>query len=53
MDCLKPSKIYMFNYLLQLIDFLDVKDYPILGYVDPKVLTELHVHLWTCAIDYR
>ncbi|XP_052273890.1 autophagy-related protein 2 homolog A-like isoform X2 [Dreissena polymorpha] len=37
----------------QLMEFLDVKDYPILGYVDPKVLTELHVHLWTCAIDYR
>ncbi|XP_052770169.1 autophagy-related protein 2 homolog B-like [Mya arenaria] len=37
----------------QLLQFLDVKDYPILGYVDPKVLTELHVHLWTCAIDYR
>ena len=38
---------------LQIIEFLDVKDYPILGYVDPKVITELHVHLWNCAIDYR
>ncbi|XP_060574248.1 autophagy-related protein 2 homolog B-like, partial [Ruditapes philippinarum] len=41
------------NVFVQMMDFLDVKDYPILGYVDPKVLTELHVHLWTCAIDYR
>lgn len=41
------------NIFSQLIQFLDVKDYPILGYVDPKVLTELHVHLWNCAIDYR
>ncbi|XP_045166071.2 autophagy-related protein 2 homolog A-like [Mercenaria mercenaria] len=41
------------SVFIQMMDFLDVKDYPILGYMDPKVLTELHVHLWTCAIDYR
>ena len=22
-------------------------------YTAPKVLTELHVHLWKCAVDYR
>ena len=38
---------------LQMMNFLDVKDYDILGYVTPKILTELHVHLWDCAVDYR
>lgn len=37
----------------QLIDCLDVADYPVPGYVPPGVLTELHLHLWDCAIDYR
>ncbi|KAK3609284.1 hypothetical protein CHS0354_037995 [Potamilus streckersoni] len=41
------------NFFSQLIDFLDVKDYPVLGYMEPKVLTDFHVHLKDCAIDYR
>ena len=35
------------------MDFMDVKDYSILGYAFPTVVTTLHVHLWGCAIDYR
>ncbi|KAL3873570.1 hypothetical protein ACJMK2_036667 [Sinanodonta woodiana] len=41
------------SFFSQLIDFIDVKDYPVLGYMEPKVITEFHVHLWNCAIDYR
>lgn len=41
------------SWIFQIMDYLDVKDYDILGYVLPKVLTELHIHLWNCAVDYR
>ncbi|KAM4621735.1 autophagy-related protein 2 homolog A isoform 1-T1 [Polymixia lowei] len=37
----------------QLVDFLDVIDDPILGYTPPAVITVLHTHLATCAVDYR
>ncbi|XP_043931707.1 autophagy-related protein 2 homolog A [Protopterus annectens] len=37
----------------QLIDFLDVIDDPILGYIPPTVITVLHTHLFCCALDYR
>ena len=37
----------------QLMDFMDIKDYPIEGYTLPKSITTLHVHLVECAIDYR
>ncbi|XP_043982946.1 autophagy-related protein 2 homolog A isoform X1 [Gambusia affinis] len=37
----------------QLIDFLDVVDDPILGYTAPAVITILHTHLASCAVDYR
>ncbi|KAJ1106499.1 hypothetical protein NDU88_003900 [Pleurodeles waltl] len=37
----------------QLIDFLDVLDDPILGYIPPTVITVLHTHLISCAVDYR
>uniref|UniRef100_A0A667ZPJ6 Autophagy related 2A n=1 Tax=Myripristis murdjan TaxID=586833 RepID=A0A667ZPJ6_9TELE len=37
----------------QLVDFLDVIDDPILGYTPPAVITILHTHLASCAVDYR
>ncbi|KAG7464450.1 hypothetical protein MATL_G00165720 [Megalops atlanticus] len=37
----------------QLVDFLDVIDEPILGYTPPAVITVLHTHLVSCAVDYR
>ncbi|XP_013385934.1 autophagy-related protein 2 homolog B-like [Lingula anatina] len=37
----------------QILEFLDVKDYPVLGYTLPTIVTELHVYLRGCAIDYR
>ncbi|XP_044125665.1 autophagy-related protein 2 homolog A [Bufo gargarizans] len=37
----------------QIIDFLDVVDDPILGYSAPAVITILHTHLFSCAVDYR
>ncbi|XP_312964.6 autophagy-related protein 2 homolog A [Anopheles gambiae] len=40
-------------WLTQLLDMLDVVDYPVQGYVPLGVVTEMHLHLWDCAIDYR
>ncbi|XP_052619370.1 autophagy-related protein 2 homolog A isoform X1 [Peromyscus californicus insignis] len=37
----------------QLLDFLDVLDDPVLGYLSPTVITILHTHLFSCAVDYR
>lgn len=41
------------TWLTQLLDMFDVEDYPVQGYVPYGVVTELHLHLWDCAIDYR
>lgn len=47
----------MFNtgtsWFTQLTDCLDVADHPVAGYSAPGILTELHLHLWDCAVDYR
>lgn len=40
-------------WLTQLIDMFDVVDYPVEGYTPMGVVTEMHLHLWDCAIDYR
>lgn len=40
-------------WLTQLMDMFDVTDYPIQGYKSTSAITELHLHLWDCAIDYR
>lgn len=37
----------------KLLDFLDVLDDPVLGYLPPTVITILHTHLFSCAVDYR
>lgn len=41
------------SWLLQLINFMSIEDYPILGYTFPSTITGLHLHLWGCAVDYR
>ncbi|XP_023222946.1 autophagy-related protein 2 homolog B-like isoform X2 [Centruroides sculpturatus] len=41
------------NWLTQFVDFFDIVDYPVNGYIPPAIITELHLHLWSCAIDYR
>lgn len=41
------------NWFAQLTDFFDVTDAPVTGYIPSKVVTELHLHLWNCAVDYR
>lgn len=41
------------SWYTQLMDFLDVLDDPILGFVPPTVITVLHTHLFSCAVDYR
>lgn len=40
-------------WLTQLMDVLDVLDYPVPGYSPSTVLSELHVHVLDCAVDYR
>ncbi|CAN8009581.1 unnamed protein product, partial [Ixodes pacificus] len=41
------------SWVRQFTDFFDVVDYPVLGYVPLGVVTELHLNLCNCAIDYR
>ncbi|XP_033188946.1 autophagy-related 2 [Bombus vancouverensis nearcticus] len=41
------------SWFTQLTDCLDVADHPVAGYSPPGILTELHVHLWNCMVDYR
>lgn len=41
------------TWFTEFLDCLDVADHPVAGYTPPGVLTELHLHLWDCAIDYR
>ncbi|XP_037892435.1 autophagy-related protein 2 homolog B [Glossina fuscipes] len=43
----------MHSWLTQLLDFLDVADYPIEGYQPFNIITEMQLHLWDCAIDFR
>lgn len=45
--------VYSQSWLSQLLDFFDVMDYPVAGYQASQVITELHQHLWDCAVDYR
>lgn len=40
-------------WLTQLMDVFDVKEDNVPGYKPSTNLTELHVHLWDCALDYR
>ncbi|XP_030641970.1 autophagy-related protein 2 homolog B isoform X2 [Chanos chanos] len=37
----------------QIVDFLNVSDEPVLGYTPPSSVTTLHLHLWSCSLDYR
>ncbi|XP_069049279.1 autophagy-related protein 2 homolog B isoform X3 [Lepisosteus oculatus] len=37
----------------QILDFLNVSDEPVLGYTPPASVTTLHLHLWSCSLDYR
>nr|KAF6499082.1 hypothetical protein HJG59_001159 [Molossus molossus] len=37
----------------QILYFLNIADEPVLGYNPPTSFTTLHVHLWSCALDYR
>ncbi|KAF3701263.1 Autophagy-related protein 2 -like protein B [Channa argus] len=37
----------------QIVDFLNVSVEPVLGYAPPTSVTTLHLHLWSCSLDYR
>lgn len=39
--------------MLQITDFFNVADFDIPGYTLPKIVTEMHLYAWSCAIDYR
>ncbi|KAL1512538.1 hypothetical protein ABEB36_002120 [Hypothenemus hampei] len=41
------------SWIAHLIDYFNVQDYPITGYLPKDVLTEMHLHMWDCAVDYR
>ncbi|KAK7104658.1 autophagy-related protein 2 homolog A-like isoform X2 [Littorina saxatilis] len=41
------------NWISQVMELLDLTDYPIEGYVMPEVITDLHIELQGCAVDYR
>jgi autophagy-related protein 2 len=43
----------LLSWSLKLLEFLDVLDDPVLGYLPPTVITVLHTHLFSCAVDYR
>uniref|UniRef100_A0AAQ5YJY0 Autophagy related 2B n=1 Tax=Amphiprion ocellaris TaxID=80972 RepID=A0AAQ5YJY0_AMPOC len=55
--CFHTSSIYftnlMANFVQQIVDFLNVSDEPVLGYAPPTSVTTLHLHLWSCSLDYR
>ncbi|XP_063804513.1 autophagy-related protein 2 homolog B isoform X1 [Pseudophryne corroboree] len=37
----------------QILQFLNISDEPVLGYNPPTSITTFHIHLWSCALDYR
>uniref|UniRef100_A0A8D0C9M2 Autophagy related 2B n=1 Tax=Salvator merianae TaxID=96440 RepID=A0A8D0C9M2_SALMN len=37
----------------QILYFLNITDEPVLGYNPPASITTFHVHLWSCALNYR
>ncbi|CAG5127060.1 unnamed protein product [Candidula unifasciata] len=41
------------SWVSQAIDLLDLKDFPIQGYTLPKIMTELHLQIDHCGVDYR
>lgn len=40
-------------WLTQLMDMFDIKEDIVPGYTPYTNLTEFHLHLWDCAVDYR
>lgn len=41
------------SWIDQVMELLNLTDYPIEGYTMPEVLTDLHFELTGCAVDYR
>ncbi|XP_062901925.1 autophagy-related protein 2 homolog B-like isoform X1 [Mobula hypostoma] len=37
----------------QILDFMNITEEPVLGYARPANATTFHLHLWSCALDYR
>ncbi|XP_062121458.1 autophagy-related protein 2 homolog B isoform X4 [Drosophila sulfurigaster albostrigata] len=47
-----PAKA-AFNWIYQLIDFVNIADFPIEEYEPYAVVSEIQGHIWNFAIDYR
>ncbi|XP_073720955.1 autophagy-related protein 2 homolog B-like isoform X2 [Misgurnus anguillicaudatus] len=45
-----PSSLGWYD---QIVDFLNVSDEPVLGYNPQTSASTLHLHLWSCSLDYR
>uniref|UniRef100_A0A673K2H1 Autophagy-related protein 2 homolog B-like n=1 Tax=Sinocyclocheilus rhinocerous TaxID=307959 RepID=A0A673K2H1_9TELE len=45
-----PSSLGWYD---QIVDFLNVSNEPVLGYTPPSSVSTLHLHLWSCSLDYR
>ncbi|XP_051502720.1 autophagy-related protein 2 homolog B-like isoform X2 [Myxocyprinus asiaticus] len=45
-----PSNLGWYD---QIVDFLNVSDEPVLGYTPLSSVSTLHLHLWSCSLDYR
>uniref|UniRef100_A0A670ZVP6 Autophagy related 2B n=1 Tax=Pseudonaja textilis TaxID=8673 RepID=A0A670ZVP6_PSETE len=37
----------------QILYFLNISDEPVLGYNPPASITTFHIHLWSCALNYK
>lgn len=45
-----PSSLGWYD---QIVDFLNISDEPVLGYAPPTSVSTMHLHLWSCSLDYR
>ncbi|XP_016101620.1 autophagy-related protein 2 homolog B-like [Sinocyclocheilus grahami] len=45
-----PSSLGWYD---QIVNFLNVSNEPVLGYTPPSSVSTLHLHLWSCSLDYR
>uniref|UniRef100_A0A672QL42 Autophagy related 2B n=1 Tax=Sinocyclocheilus grahami TaxID=75366 RepID=A0A672QL42_SINGR len=44
-----PSSLGWYD---QIVNFLNVSNEPVLGYTPPSSVSTLHLHLWSCSLDY-
>ena len=47
------QRLTMFVYYAQMADFFELGEEEVEGYEAPSLITELHVHLNSCSIEYK